>query len=102
MGYRRAGVYSRRVGTGVLDGPFVEVTATLLRCLSVVSFIAVTSGACRRRYFLVPPRKYPKNAAGEAVECLAPARQATSPDPTRRALTILRLRLSASIDSGRP
>ena len=102
MGYRRELAVSRRVGTGVLDGPSMAMIVILLRYLSVASFIAVTSGACRRRYFLVPPRKYPKNAAGEAVECLAPARQATSPDPTRRALTILRLCLSASIDSGQP
>jgi len=90
------------VGTGLPDGPFVAVIVTPLRLLSVVSFVAVSSGACRRRYFLVPPRKYPKNAAGEAVECLAPARQATSPDPTRRALSLLRLSPSATNERNRP
>ena len=139
FGYRRAGACSRRVETGVLDGPFVAMIVILLRYLSVASFIAVTSGACRWRYFLVPPRKYPKNAAGEAAPCLAPARQATSPGPvgvpgvrlgenacvarrprplaqvassatggapiappTRRAFSLLRLCLFASIDRGQP
>ena len=60
------------------------------------------AGVCRRRYFLVPPRKYPKNAAGEAVECLAPARQATSPDPTRRALSLVRLTLSTDYEVRAP
>ena len=41
------------------------------------------------RHFLVADKKVPKEAAGEAVELIAPAIKATSPDPSRRAFSFL-------------
>ena len=48
------------------------------------------SGPCRGRYFLVPPRKYPKRRHRGGAEILLPQEQAPSPMyPSRSAFLLV-------------